>query len=283
MAQILYGKPVTEAIKEDVKKRNEKLKERGVIPKLAILRAGERPDDIAYEKRIIKLCETLDIAHDSIVVDREISHDDFIDQVKKLSDDDDIHGYLIFRPLPSHIDEDDLEKCINVEKDLDRMHPDNLKALITDMADGNAPATPEAVIEVLKFYGYDLDGANVVIINRSLVLGRPLSMLFLGMNSTVTICHSHTKDLPAIARGADILVTGIGRAEYFGSEYFSEGQVIVDVGINFKDGKMTGDVDFEAASGIVKAITPVPGGIGPITSVLLLRHLIEAAEKASAE
>ncbi len=283
MAEILYGKPVVASIKEDIISRTNALKEKGFPTKLAIIRSGDREDDIAYERRIIKLCESMGIEHDSIVADRDISHDDFIDIVKKADSSSDVQGMLIFRPLPDQIDEEDLEKCISLDKDLDRMHSDNLKFLFRDMAMGYAPATPEAVIEILKFYGIDMDGANVVIVNRSLVLGRPLSLLFLGQNSTVTICHSHTKDLPSITRNADIVVTGIGGAEYFGPEYFREGQIVIDVGINFKDGKMTGDVDFEKVSETVRAITPVPGGIGGITSMILLRHLIDAAEKASEE
>ena len=280
MAKILYGKPVTQSIRDDIRERAGKLREAGIVPKLAILRSGTRPDDIAYEKRLTKICEETGIEHVTCEVDRNVSQRQLELDLSALNNDHLIHGIIVFRPLPDHIDDELICSIMSVDKDIDCMNPNNLKNLFTGLVNGFAPCTPEAVIALLDYYGYDLDGANVVIVNRSLVVGKPLSMLFLRRNATVTICHSHTKNLQEITKRADIVVTGTGRADFFGPEYFSSGTTVVDVGINFNDsGKMTGDVDFDNTSQKVAAISPVPGGVGGITSTILLRHLIESAER----
>ena len=278
MSITLYGKPVTEAIQEDIIKRVAALKEKNIKPKLAILRAGERLDDTAYENRVLKICMALGIDFQVKVTARTIPQELFEEQLIKLNNDPDIHGILVFRPLPEQIDEDRICSLIDPSKDIDCMNSENLKKVFIGDKSRISPCTPEAVIAILKHYNYDLTGKNVVIVNRSLVLGKPLAMLFMEENATVTVCHSRTKDLPSITREADIVVTGIGRAGFFGPEYFSEKNTVIDVGINFVEDKMCGDVVYDEAAETVEAITPVPGGVGIVTSTILLRHLVESAE-----
>ncbi len=279
MAKILYGKPVLEKIKSDIQNRVSILTQRGKVPGLAILRAGDRSDDIVYENRVTKLCDALGIKHVTVVVHRAIAQEDLAYELRKLNVTKDVQGILVFRPLPDHIDDDEMCRIISQEKDIDCMNPINLQNVFTGLGEGFTPCTPEAVLELLEYYGYNLDGANVVIVNRSLVLGKPLSMMLMQKTASGTIFHSHTKKLREITRRADILVTVIGKAGYFGEEYASENTTVVDVGINFANGRMTGDVDFEAMEQKAAAVTPVPGGIGSITSIILLRHLVESAER----
>ena len=281
MAEILKGKPVADAIKEELTSKIEDYKKKGVVAKVAILRVGERPDDLSYEKRVLKNCEAIGMESQVVTLPEDCTQDDYLKAMKSLNDDPFVHGILAFRPLPKQIDAAVAADSIAPEKDIDCMNPVTVSKLFFDDMSGNAPCTPEACIAVLKHYGYDLKGKNVVIVNRSMVLGRPLAMLFLHENATVTICHSRTVDLPSVTRNADIVVTGIGRARFFGPEYFSEKNTVVDVGINAKpegDG-ICGDADFEKAEPIVSAITPVPGGIGTITSMILLRHVVEGMER----
>lgn len=279
MSIILYGKPVSEQIRNDVSERAAAFKSsRGAAPKLAILRAGERPDDLAYEKRVLKMCGDVGIDTEVIAHPADVSHDEFKASLAALNENENIHGILVFRPLPKQINEAEICSTIAPEKDIDCMNSENLKKIFIGDDSAIAPCTPEAVIEILKYYGYEFQGKNVVIVNRSLVLGKPLAMLFLNENSTVTICHSKTEGLADIIKNADIFVSGIGKAKYFDDSYVSEKNTVVDVGINFADGKMCGDVNFDSVSEKVQAVTPVPGGIGTITSAVLLRHLIEAAE-----
>jgi methylenetetrahydrofolate dehydrogenase (NADP+)/methenyltetrahydrofolate cyclohydrolase len=240
------------------------------------MRAGEEPDDIAYENRIIKNCDSLGIEVKTVVVNRDIDMDEFMDILSELNQDPKIHGILVFRPLPKQLDLDVISRAVKAVKDIDCMNPINIQKVFEGDTSGILPCTPEACIEILKYYGYDLTGKNVAIVNRSMVLGKPLSMLFLLENSTVTICHSKTKDLPKVTRNADIVVTGVGRAKFFGNEYFSEQSVVVDVGINYEDGGLCGDVDFDSVSDKVSAITPVPGGVGTVTSMILLNNVIKA-------
>jgi methylenetetrahydrofolate dehydrogenase (NADP+)/methenyltetrahydrofolate cyclohydrolase len=231
---------------------------------------------VAYESRILKNCNELGIEAEVTMVDDNIKMVNFTEALNRLNDDPEIHGILVFRPLPEQLDMEIISRTIRPEKDIDCMSPVNAEKIFTGDPVGIPPCTPEAVIEILKYYGYDLAGKNVVIVNRSMVLGRPLSMLFLAENATVTICHSKTRELPKVAAGADIVVTGAGKAKFFGKEYFSEDSVVIDVGINMDNGNLCGDVDFDAVSESVAAITPVPGGVGTVTSMLLLSHVITA-------
>ncbi len=275
---LLKGKPVADRIKDEIKNAVKECQESGQsLPKLAILRAGSRADDIAYESRVLKNCSEMGILAEVKEVDEKIDMDAFTNVLKGLNDDPKIHGILIFRPLPGQLDADTVSRMIKPEKDIDCMSPINAEKIFTGDRSAIPPCTPEAVIEILKYYDYDLKGKNVAIVNRSMVLGKPLAMLFLNENSTVTICHSKTKNLPEVTKRADIVVTGAGKAKFFGKEFFSKDSVVVDVGINMNaENKLCGDVDFDTVSDSVEAITPVPGGVGTVTSMLLLYHVIKA-------
>ena len=273
---LLKGKPVADKIRADIIHAAEEYKKTGETPKIAILRVGAREDDIAYEERVLKNCRAVGIETEVVALDLNIDMESLTKEIKRLNEDVNTHGILIFRPLPAHLDTEEISRIIDPRKDIDCMSPVNIEKVFTGDSNGIAPCTPEAVIEILKFYDYDLQGKNVTIVNRSMVLGKPLAMLFLAENATVTICHSKTKELKEVTKRADIVVTGVGRGKFFGPDYFTEGSVVVDVGINFEDGKLCGDVDFDIVSDQVSAISPVPGGVGTVTSMILLSHVIKA-------
>ncbi len=202
--------------------------------------------------------------------------------MERLNNDKDIQGILVFRPYPKHLNENVINSSIALNKDVDCMHPLNLERIFEGDLEGFMPCTPEAVIEILKYYDIDLKGKNIVIINRSMVVGKPLSMMSLAHNATVTICHSKTIDLPSITKKADIVVTAIGKAKLIKEEYFNKDSIVIDVSINVdENGKLCGDVDFEDVEEKVGAITPVPKGVGSVTTTLLLKHIVEAAERNS--
>ena len=279
MAEILKGSPVAKFIKEKIKSESDLLRQKGIIPTLGIIRMGDRPEDISYEKGVIKNCESVGIQARVFEVPENTSMNEFVELLKSVNQDDNIHGILMFRPLPKHIDYEVIKNIIDPRKDIDCMSLVNLEKVFEGELDGFAPCTPKAVIEILKFYNVPLSGANVAIINRSMVVGRPLSMMFIGENSTVTICHSRTKDLPKVTANADIVVAAVGKARMLGKEYFSENSVVIDVGINDAgDGKICGDVDYDNVVEHVKSITPVPGGVGSVTSAILLSHVIIACK-----
>lgn len=280
---LLKGKPVADQIRIEIREAVESCMQSGrALPKLAILRAGCRPDDIAYENRVLKNCSELGILAEVVEVDDNINMVNFINELQQLNEDQNIHGILIFRPLPKQLDMDLVSRTIKPEKDIDCMSPVNAEKVFLGDKSGIAPCTPEAVIEILKFYGYDLEGKHVAVVNRSMVLGKPLTMLFLNENSTVTLCHSKTKNLPEVTANADIVVTGAGKSKFFGKDFFSIDSVIVDVGINTDEaGNLCGDVNFDEVVESVSAISPVPGGVGTVTSMILLKHVIRAMEQQS--
>lgn len=271
---ILSGKDVAAREKALIAAEAARRTAQGKTPCLAVLRLGENGPDIAYEDRVRKNGEELGIQVKTVEHPLGLMEPVLMIEVDRINHSQEIDGMLIFRPLPPHIDEDRIARAVKPEKDVDCMNPIQLQKLFMGDDTAVAPCTPEAVISILKHYEIPIEGKRVAIVNRSLVLGKPLAMLFLQENATVTICHSHTKDLAAVLREADIVVTGIGKARFFGPEYFSENAVVIDVGINFIDGKMCGDVDFEAVKDKVAAITPVPGGVGAVTSTILLKHLL---------
>lgn len=274
---LLRGKPVADKIKETIINEVKNYKNNGsIVPRIAILRVGQRPDDISYEGRVLKNCDAVGIEADVIAIESNTETENVIEILDKLNQNPKIHGILIFRPLPEHLDTEQISRAILPEKDIDCMNPINIEKVFVGDKNRIAPCTPEAVIEILKYYKYDLSGKNVTIVNRSMVLGKPLSMLFLDENATVTICHSKTNDLSKITSKADIVVTGIGRGKFFGPDFFSSENIVIDVGINFENDSICGDVDFEAVSDKVEAITPVPGGVGTVTSMILLNHVIKA-------
>lgn len=274
MAEIFYGKPVAEKIRLEMTQQAAAYREKGIIPCVTIVRVGENPDDKAYENRVFRNCEQIGIEGRSLELPLTVRQEEFLEVVEKLNGDGSVHGVLILRPLPAYLDADAIGRALAREKDIDCMNPANLEKIFVGQKDAIPPCTPEAVIEILKYYAGDLTGKHAVIVNRSLVLGKPLAMLLLQENATVTICHSKTKNLPQLASSADIFIAAAGRAKLFGEEYVSEKSFVVDVGINFIDGKMCGDMDFDAAAEKAAGITPVPGGVGPVTSMLLLRHVL---------
>lgn len=277
MAEILKGAPVAAHIRDNIAQKIELCRLRGINPKVAIVRVGENPDDIAYEKRVKSNCEKVGLSYQVIVLNSDITQEEFEKEFEAVNSSADNDGILLFRPLPEQLDEEKICTMIDPAKDIDCMNPENLNRVFNGDRDGFAPCTPEAVVEILKYYKIPIRGADAVIINRSMVLGKPLAMLLMREDATVTVCHSKTADTPQHTRSADIIVTGIGKADYFGGEYFSEKNTVVDVGINFAEGRMTGDVDFEQAEPVVKSITPVPGGVGAVTSMILLKHAADAA------
>lgn len=280
MAELLKGKEPVAAMKERLTAQVARLKQAGVHPKMTIVRCGARPDDLSYETGAIKRFSGLGVNVEVKELPVDIDQQAFAAQIEALNQDDSVHGVLIFRPLPRQLDESVLKYVLSPEKDMDAMNPDNLAKVFAADPSGYPPCTPEAVMELLDHYQVELAGKNVVILGRSMVVGRPLAMMMLAKNATVTICHSKTQNLPAVSQQADILVACVGQAKMVNAEYVSPGQVVIDVGINIgEDGKLCGDVDFETVEPIVARVTPAPGGVGSVTTSCLAAHVLRAAMK----
>lgn len=277
-AQILEGPKVAAAINEQISIKAEELKSKGVNPCLGILRVGERPDDVSYEKGATKRAEGVGIEVKKILLPEDVTTEELIATVKDINADASIHGLLMFRPLPKHIDEELVCNTIAPEKDIDACTEASLAGVFTGSDVGYAPCTAQACIEILDHYGIDVSGKRAVVIGRSLVIGKPVAMMLLAKNATVTIAHSRTKELPELVKEGDIVIACVGRAQMVDGVYFSSGQTVIDVGINFLDGKLVGDVAFDEAIETVEAITPVPGGVGSVTTSVLCKHVIQAAE-----
>lgn len=278
-SQIIKGKPVADKISEDLKKEVKSLNEMGIKPKLAIVRVGERADDLAYERGALKRCQNIGIETEVVELDENISQDEFIKAVHKLNEDDKVNGILTFRPLPKHLSEDEIKYEISPKKDIDCFNPINTAKIVENDKTGYPPCTPTAVIEILKHYGINLTGANIVVLGRSMVVGKPLSMLLLNENATVNICHSKTRNLPEIASQADILVAAVGRAKMVKKDYVKDGAIVIDVGVNVDDqGNLCGDVDMEDVLDKVSMITPVPGGVGAVTTSILATNIVKACK-----
>lgn len=276
----LEGKPVVKFLRENIIKRVSKLGEQGVKPTIVIIRVGDREDDISYEKGILRNCELLGIKSQVKCMPVDVSLTEITSVIENSNRDENVHGIMLFRPLPKHLDNDIIRNIIDPVKDIDCMSPANLEKVFEGNMEGFAPCTAKAVIELLKYYDIDLKGANVVVAGRSLVVGKPLAMLMLNENATVSICHSKTKMMPLITSKADIVVAAIGKAKFMNDEYFSPNSIVVDVGINDAgDGKICGDVDFNLVFDKVKAITPAIGGVGAITTTILLSHVVKACEE----
>ena len=282
MAEILKGAPAANGLSEELKKKSDILKEEGIIPKLAILRVGEDPSDMAYERGALKRCEKTGVEPKQIILPADCSKEELLAAIKAINEDDSIHGCLMFRPLKDKAAEAEACALLKPEKDVDSMTRESLTGVFTGDGTGFPPCTAEAVMQILKFYGVPTAGKKAVVVGRSLVIGKPVAMLLLSANATVTICHSKTADLAEECRSADIIVAAAGSAKMLGADCFKEGQTVIDVGINVDaEGNMCGDVDFDAAEKIVSAITPVPGGVGSVTTAMLCSHTIEAAIKAN--
>ena len=279
MAELLKGKPVAEAILARCAADAEKLKEDHVVPLLAILRVGENEADISYEKGAMKRCAQAGVAVRNVILPGDISQEQFDAELQKLNEDDAVHGILMFRPLPRHLNNEKARNMIAPEKDVDGCTDGSLAGVFTNTRTGFAPCTAQAAVEILDYYGIEIKGKNITVIGRSLVVGKPLALLLMNRNATVTVCHTRTKDVPAACQNADIVVAATGKMETVGSEYFHEGQTVIDVGISWNEekGKLCGDVVFEEAEPIVSAITPVPGGVGSVTTSVLVSHVVEAA------
>ena len=262
-------------LKEQVEKGLETLT---WVPKLTIIRVGENPDDISYEKGATKRCETLGVACEKILLPEDVAQDELLAVIDKVNKDDHIHGVLLFRPLPKHLDQAVIENALAPEKDVDCMTDLSMSGVFTGKKIGFPPCTPQACMEILDHYGIDCTGKKAVVIGRSLVVGKPAAMMLVKKNATVTICHTRTVDMPSVAREADIIIVAAGRAGVVGADYVKAGQVVIDVGINVNaEGKLCGDVDYAAVEPIVDAITPVPGGVGSVTTSVLVGHVVEAA------
>lgn len=280
MTGILKGSEVVEAMNRKIAAEVEHLKAAGVVPTLAIVRVGERSDDISYERGATKRAEKLGVGVKSLVLPEDVSQEGLLRVLSELNVADEVHGVLLFRPLPSHIDEDVVRNVLDPHKDVDGITDLSLAGVFAGTGAGYAPCTAQACIEMLDYFGYGLKGKRALVIGRSLVVGKPVAMMLLDRHATVTIAHSRTEDLPRLCREAEVVIACVGRAKMVGEDYLNAGQIVVDVGINVtEDGSLTGDVDFEAAEGIVAAITPVPGGIGTVTTSVLIKHVIEAARK----
>lgn len=283
MTQLLKGAPVADSLNESLVKQVTALEKSGVTPTLAILRVGEREDDIAYERGAVKRCEKVGVAVKKIVLPVDVTQADLICSVKGLNADDKVHGVLLFRPLPPHLDEDAICNTLDPAKDVDGITDLSCAGVFAGKDLGYPPCTPQACMEILDYYSIDPTGKKAVVIGRSLVVGKPAAMMLTKRNATVTLCHTRTQDMATLCREANIIIVAAGRAEVIDSGYFAPGQTVLDVGINVDDeGKLVGDVNFAEAEDIVAAITPVPGGVGTVTTSVLVAHVVAAAEKVAA-
>ncbi|MDL2218723.1 bifunctional 5,10-methylenetetrahydrofolate dehydrogenase/5,10-methenyltetrahydrofolate cyclohydrolase [Ruminococcaceae bacterium OttesenSCG-928-O06] len=281
MAEILRGAPVADALTAAYAEQAQQLREKGVAPTLAIVRVGEKPDDIAYENSAAKRCEKAGVAVRKITLPQAVGRGEMLAQMQALNTDAAMHGVLLLRPLPKTLDEEEICNALAPQKDIDGITDASLAGVFTGHGQPFAPCTAQACMELLDHYGIDPKGKRVVVVGRSLVVGKPLAMLLLGRHATVTICHTRTQGLAAVCREAEILVAAAGQMEMIGQEYLAPGQVVLDVGIHVDDeGKLRGDVDFESAQAVVGAITPVPGGVGTVTSTVLAGNVVKAAARA---
>lgn len=285
MAERLRGKPVADAMKEDLVERVEQLKAKGLTPKIGIIRVGANPDDLFYEGGIKKTSEGVGLAYEIFEHPEDIGQEDLEKAVKAVGADSAIHGILMFAPLPKHLDEKKIRALIPVEKDVDCMTLGSAGKVFADDLTGFPPCTPTACMEMLRFYDVPLKGKRVTVVGRSMVVGKPMAMLLLREHATVTICHSRTVDLAKVCAEADILVAAVGRPRMIGKDYVKAGQIVFDVGINAdpdNPGKYCGDVDYDAVEPIVEKITPVPGGVGSVTTIMLCKHTVMACEMQQA-
>lgn len=274
--EILKGLPVANAINEKLMEQVKSIE--GPLPHLAIIRVGERPDDCSYERGAVKKMDKVGVRCTTYTFDADIDNDTFQAEFDKINENPDIDGILMLRPLPKQLDEKQIENKIDPRKDLDGISPLNLAKVYAGDESGYAPCTAEAVIEMLDYAGIDIKGKRVTVVGRSLVIGKPVSMILMKRNATVTVCHTKTVDMAGTCKNAEILVAAAGSARMIKKEYVADGAVVIDVGINVDDeGNLCGDVDFDAISDIAAAATPVPGGVGSVTTSVLAKHLVKAA------
>ena len=281
MAQILKGKPVADALTAQMKKDVEELKAAGVTPTLCIFRVGERPDDLSYERGATKRASVVGIEVRNVILPADVSQEEFDTEFQKVNEDDSIHGILLFRPLPGHLDNEKARQMLNPAKDIDGCTDLSLAGVFTNTKTGFPPCTAQAAMEILHYFGIQVKGTKAAVIGRSLVIGRPVAMMLMHENATVVNCHTRTVDVPSITRAADILITASGQLHSVTKEYTNPYQVVIDVGINWDEAKggISGDVAFEDVEPYVAAITPVPGGVGSVTTCVLISHVVEAAKR----
>lgn len=279
MAELIDGKKISQDLKDEVKAQVSELKAKGVEVALAVILVGNDPASTVYVGNKKKACEYTGIRSESYELPEDTSEKELLDLVERLNNDDKIDGILVQLPLPKHIDEDKVIRSISPDKDVDGFHPESVGRLSIG-AKGFVSCTPAGVIELLKRSNTPLDGANAVVVGRSNIVGKPMSMLLLRENATVTVCHSHTKNLKEVCKNADVLVVAIGQPRFIDASYIKEGATVIDVGIHRVDDgskKLCGDVDFESAEKVAGKITPVPGGVGPMTIAELMNNCLQSA------
>ena len=284
MAQLLKGAPVAAALNERMTADVAALNAAGVTPTLAILRVGERDDDLSYERGAMKRAAAVGVAVKNVVLPADVDEAAFFAALEDLNQDSAVHGILLFRPLPAQLDGEKARRLLAPEKDVDGCTDGSLAGVFTNTALGFAPCTAQAAMEILNHYGVSCAGKRAVVIGRSLVVGRPAAMLLMHKNATVTVCHTKTRNMPELVRQADIVIVAAGQMETIGADYFAPGQTVIDVGISWNEekGKLCGDVRFDEAEPVVSAITPVPGGVGAVTTAVLISHVVEAAKRTLA-
>lgn len=277
--KLLRGKPVADALTEKVIEDVKEIREKGITPVLAMLKVGNRDDDAAYQRGATNRCKKCDIDIKLVELDENCTQEEYIEALEKLNRDQSVHGILCFRPLPAHIDEEVVENIIVPEKDVDCFSPMNMAKVMFGDDTAYPPCTPMGVVEILKYYGIDLKGKNVAVLGRSLVVGKPLSILLMNRDATVTVCHSKTENIEEIAKNSDIVVSCMGRGKMVNEKFVNEKSIVIDVGINFdENGNMCGDVDMDSVIDTVHRITPVPGGVGSVTTSVLASHLVKACK-----
>ena len=280
MAMILKGAPVVAAMNEANAARCEALKAKGITPTLAVVRVGEREDDLSYERGVMTRCGKVGVAVKQYLLPADATQEQLLDVIREINANKSIHGCLLFRPLPKQFDDRTIRAALAPEKDIDGITDSSLAGVFTNTAIGYPPCTAQACLEILKYYNIPLSGKRAVVVGRSLVVGKPAAMMLDRENATVTLCNSRTQNLPALCKEADIVVVAMGKMGFIGSDCLREGQVVVDVGIHVnEEGKLCGDVRFAEAEPVVDAITPVPGGVGTVTTSVLVSHVVDAAEK----
>ena len=280
MAMILKGAPVVAAMNEANAARCETLKAKGITPTLAVVRVGAREDDLSYERGVMARCGKVGVAVRQYLLPADAAQEQLLDVIHGINADPAIHGCLLFRPLPKQFDDRTIRAALSPEKDIDGITDGSLAGVFTNTAIGYPPCTAQACLEILRHYDLPLSGKRAVVVGRSLVVGKPAAMMLDRQNATVTLCNSRTQNLPALCREADILVVAMGKMGFIGGDCLREGQVVVDVGIHVNaEGKLCGDVRFAEAEPVVGAITPVPGGVGTVTTSVLVSHVVDAAEK----
>ena len=283
MATIIEGKILAKKIRENLKIECEELKKEGINPKLAVIMVGNNPASKVYVKNKSKACDEIGIQYEEHLLEENITQKELNELIKKLNDTKEVNGILLQSPLPEHLDINQAFKAISYRKDVDGFTPSSIGKLVMGV-DTFISCTPYGVMKMFEEYNIDLTGKNVVIIGRSNIVGKPLSQCCLAQNATVTICHSRTKDLKEHTRRADILIAAIGKANFVTKDMVKEGAVVIDVGINrTEEGKLVGDVDFEKVEKVASYITPVPGGVGPMTIAMLMNNVIKAAREQNNE